>query len=194
MRTALIFTIFQFVWAIWWARLHIRIRRNHHYAHGRTKAATDKLYRYASPLLYMMQNIIFIASFWSNAQWLLKFHDSDAWRLVGFILLLVGSALYAWALRHLGVHYSPCYDSHLPAVIIDTGPYRWVRHPMYAAKFLIGAATIVVSGSLWFIPTTIYFFWTTYRTILREDANLQKVMPQYSVYQSQTAMLIPWCL
>lgn len=90
-------------------------------------------------------------------------------RALGFLLLFVGSALYAWALTHLGENYSPCYDSHLPTTLVSTGPYRWVRHPMYLAKLAIGVATVVTSESLWFIPPTIYLFDRTIRAMGRED-------------------------
>lgn len=191
MIPAAILTILQTTWAIWWLRLHLRIRSGRNYAAGRHAVSSNFLYQTISPLLYVLQNGLCIASFWSNDAWLLKIHDSNAWRIVGFILFFLGSILYAWALRHLGTNYSPCYDSHLPTEIVKTGPYHWIRHPMYGAKFLIGAATIVVSGSLWFVPTTIYFYWTTNKTLVREDNQLRQLVPGYQKYQTDTTMLIP---
>lgn len=118
--------------------------------------------------MYLTQIALSIASFWSDSPWLLRFHDSDSLRTLGFLALIAGAALYVWALRHLGDHYSPCYDTHLPTTLVSTGPYRWVRHPMYLAKLLIGAAVVVTSGSMWFIPMTIYFFKRTVAAMGRE--------------------------
>lgn len=169
MLAAIFFTILQLAWSVWWAALHAKIRRNRAYSKGRKVVASDRPYRLVSPLMYLMQNALSVASFWSNAAWLLKFHHSNMMRALGFLLLFVGSALYAWALTHLGENYSPCYDSHLPTTLVSTGPYRWVRHPMYLAKLAIGVATVVTSESLWFIPPTIYLFDRTIRAMGRED-------------------------
>jgi protein-S-isoprenylcysteine O-methyltransferase Ste14 len=108
------------------------------------------------------------------------------------MLFLISSVIYRWALRHLGSNYSPCYDSHLPAVIVKAGPYRWIRHPMYLAKFIIGMATLTLSGSLWFVPTTIYFFIATFRTMQREELDLNRSLVGYQDYQRNTARLLPW--
>lgn len=190
MNSATVFTVIQAIWALWWLHLHQRIRRERRYAVGRKSISGNILYRIISPFLYVMQNGLFIASFWSDEAWLLKIHDSDMWRTAGFIVFFSGSVLYSWALQHLGPHYSPCYDSYLPIEIVRAGPYRWIRHPMYGAKLLIGAATILVSGSAWFIPINIYFYYVTIRTMLREDSQLQ-IVPGYTKYQESTEMLIP---
>jgi protein-S-isoprenylcysteine O-methyltransferase Ste14 len=182
MTAAIFFTAFQIAWAAWWAALHGQIRRARGYSSGREKASSDHFYRVASPFLYLMQNGLCIASFWSSAPWLLKFHDSDTGRVLGVILFCLGSWLYRWALRHLGANYSPCYDTHLPKIIVTTGPYRWMRHPMYIGKLLIGAATVVVSGSFWFVPTTFYFYGATLKAMWREDKHLA-VLPSYQDYR-----------
>ena len=192
MPTVLVFTIFQCLWAIWWLCLHLRIRKNRSYATDRKAVHTNLFYQIVSPLLYLMQNGLCLASFWSNSPWLLKFHDSDICRSLGFLLFFFGSNLYFWALLHLGKNYSPCYDSHLPSAIVRTGPYQWIRHPMYGAKLLIGLATIIVSGSLWFVPTILYFFGVTIRSMLREEAQLRQLAPGYIEYQARTKMIVPW--
>jgi protein-S-isoprenylcysteine O-methyltransferase Ste14 len=185
-------TIFQCLWALWWARLHMNIRRGRVYSTGRILSATDSFYRFFSPVLYLMQNTICIASLWSNSPWLLKFHDSNSWRIAGVVLFLFGSLVYWWALRHLGSNYSPCYDSYSSVILVKNGPYRWIRHPMYAAKLLIGAATLVLSGSLWFVPTTVYFFGVTLRSLFREEQQLSCSLLGYIEYQRRTTRLVPW--
>jgi protein-S-isoprenylcysteine O-methyltransferase Ste14 len=192
MLEALLFTSFLLVWAAWWGALHTRIRRNRAYSYGRTSTSTDATYRSINPLLYMMQVGVCVASFWTSSPWLIAFHHSNALRVVGVALFCGGSGLYAWALGHLGSSYSPCYDTHAPARLVRSGPYSRIRHPMYAAKLLLGAATVIVSGSLWFLPTTVYFFAATLRAIYREDRVLAASLPEYREYQAQTTMLVPW--
>jgi len=91
------------------------------------------------------------------------------------MLLIAGSILYWWALKHLGQNYSPCYDSHKPKELVRTGPYRFIRHPMYNAKFLIGIATVFISGSWWFVPPTLYLIAATRKAMILEDKYIDNI-------------------
>ena len=61
-------------------------------------------------------------------------------------------------------------------------------------KILIGLATLVTSGSLWFVPATLYFCFTTWRATIREDQQLSVALPDYPAYQAQTTRLVPWLI
>ena len=148
MLTPILFTSLILTWAAWWGGLHRRIRRDRAYAHGRTTTSTDAAYRWLNPLLFLAPVSLCTASFWTSSPALLLFHHSHALRAAGVVLLCAGSSLYAWALRHLGANYSPCYDAHAPARLVRSGPYATIRHPMYAGKLIVGAATLLLSGSL----------------------------------------------
>jgi protein-S-isoprenylcysteine O-methyltransferase Ste14 len=53
---------------------------------------------------------------------------------------------------------------------------------------------VVVSGSLWFVPTTVYLFVATLRAMYHEDRTLLAWLPDYGDYQRHTTMLVPWFL
>lgn len=188
---AILFTCFLLVWALWWGRLHARIRRARGYARGRTATASDDTYRWLNPLLFVIQLSLCTSSFWTTSPWLLTIHHSDALRGLGVALFCLGSGLYAWALSHLGANYSPCYDAHSPAQLVRSGPYNSIRHPMYGGKLIVGVATVVLSGSLWFVPTTVYLFVATLRAMYREERALEASLPEYRSYRAQTTMLVP---
>ncbi|HTV18198.1 MAG TPA: isoprenylcysteine carboxylmethyltransferase family protein [Polyangiaceae bacterium] len=194
MLQPLLLTTFLLTWAIGWGKLHTRIRKDRAYADGRTTTSSDATYRWANPLLFAMQVSLCTASFWTSSPWLLAVHHSAAVRVAGVALFCVGTALYAWALAHLGANYSPCYDTHAPLQLVRSGPYRAIRHPMYAGKLIVGVATLVLSGSLWFVPTTVYLFVATLRAMFREDSALGESLPEYRHYQGQTTMLVPWVI
>lgn len=185
------FTIFQLCWAIVWARLHLRIRKARGYAAARIHVDSNRRYKLLSPLLYLLQNTISVACFWSNADLLLKFHDSYLIRVAGVILMITATWLYTASLKHLGINYSPCYDAHLPGELVTSGPYRIVRHPMYLAKLMIGFGTILVSGSIWFVLPTIYLIIETLRSLVKEEHYLAENLPTFIVYQASTARMIP---
>jgi protein-S-isoprenylcysteine O-methyltransferase Ste14 len=188
----IVFTSFQVFWAYVWAARHLRVRRLRRYADDRERADTNNRYRIVSYFLYVSQNVLCLASFWSNSQLLLKVHDSNSARLVGVILISYATVLYFKSLGCLGRNYSPCFDSHVPFELISSGPYQFTRHPMYLAKLIVVIGNFVISGSLWFLPVFIYLAWETVRTIVREEKYLATSTPGYADYKERTARLFPY--
>lgn len=69
-------------------------------------------------------------------QWL-----STLWEMAGLVIYVLGYALMARALIHLGGQYQlgGCVPQAKDKMVID-GPFRLVRHPMYAAALGISAS------------------------------------------------------
>lgn len=132
---AALFTVFQIGLAYIWAAKHISIRKSRLYAGGRTLSDTNCTYKAASLLAFALQNVICVATFWTSSPWLLQIHDNYLIRFLGASFVWPATFLYFLSLRYLGSNYSPCYDSHLPYRIITSGPYRYIRHPMYHLSF-----------------------------------------------------------
>ena len=187
-----IFTLFQVCWAYAWAARHLKVRRLRRYADDRARADTNNRYKVVSYFLYVSQNVLCLASFWSNSQLLLKVHDSTQTRFIGVLLIRYATVLYFKSLGHLGRNYSPCFDSHVPFELISSGPYKFTRHPMYLAKLIVVIGNFVVSGSLWFVPVFIYLAAETIRTIIREEKYLATSTPGYADYKERTARLFPF--
>lgn len=66
--------------------------------------------------------------------------------------------------------------------VISTGPYAYVRHPMYAAGLVLLAASPLALGSWWglvvFLPLTPVLVWR----LLDEEAFLRKNLAGYTEY------------
>ncbi|HEX8844879.1 MAG TPA: isoprenylcysteine carboxylmethyltransferase family protein [Pyrinomonadaceae bacterium] len=186
------FTVFQISWAFVWAARHIEIRKGRRYADNRARGDTNSRYKVVSYFLFILQNILCLASFWSNSQLLLKIHDSNSMRFAGVILISLATVLYFKALARLGRNYSPCFDSHLPFELISSGPYKFTRHPMYFAKLIIAIGDFVLSGSLWFLAIFMYLMLETVRTIAKEEKYLGESVQGYDSYRKRTARMIPF--
>jgi protein-S-isoprenylcysteine O-methyltransferase Ste14 len=50
---------------------------------------------------------------------------------VGIPLLWLGSLLRAWAYRALGKHYTVTVFLRSDHALVQSGPYRWLRHPLH---------------------------------------------------------------
>jgi protein-S-isoprenylcysteine O-methyltransferase Ste14 len=70
------------------------------------------------------------------------------WLGVGFALVAIPSAL--WVFRSLGRNVSETILTRPDQVLVTTGPYRWVRHPLYATGGMLFLGTGLAAGN-WFI-------------------------------------------
>ena len=55
---------------------------------------------------------------------------------IGTILVGVGLMFSIWARRHLGMNWSATITLKEGHVLVRSGPYRWVRHPIYTGLLL----------------------------------------------------------
>jgi protein-S-isoprenylcysteine O-methyltransferase Ste14 len=188
-------TAFQLAWSAAWGALHVHARKDRRYAQGRDAIGSrNPWYGRLNPLLFVAQLGLSVACFWSNAPWLLELHDDASLRVGGAALLSAALLLTLAALRHLGDDYSPCYDRHLPRTLVTSGPYSCIRHPMYLGKLLAGAGTLLLSGSFWLVPSTVYLFSQTWRALRREEFELRSHLPGYERYAARTAVIVPYLL
>jgi protein-S-isoprenylcysteine O-methyltransferase Ste14 len=70
--------------------------------------------------------------------------------------------------------------------VVTTGPYRFVRHPMYVGMIVGLAVMPLVLGSAWsFVPAIAQIVCFVVRTAL-EDATLRRDLPGYVDYAART--------
>jgi protein-S-isoprenylcysteine O-methyltransferase Ste14 len=67
---------------------------------------------------------------------------------LGYLLALLGVGLLAWAHDTLGQNFSPWLELRGEHQLVTTGPYRWVRHPIYSAGVLVVLGIGLLSANL----------------------------------------------
>jgi protein-S-isoprenylcysteine O-methyltransferase Ste14 len=76
--------------------------------------------------------------------------------------------------------------------VISTGPYRIVRHPMYAGALLIEVFTPLALGSYWALISFPLIFLATAWRLVNEEKFLARHLPGYDEYRQKTPYrLIP---
>ncbi|WP_374687561.1 isoprenylcysteine carboxylmethyltransferase family protein [Promineifilum sp.] len=106
-------------------------------------------------------------------------------QLAGLALLVASLAIASWVLA------TNAYASRVVRLqeghrVVTTGPYRFVRHPMYSGTLLAWVAAALSLGSWWlFVPAALGIALFVWRTRL-EDATLQEKLPGYREYARQT--------
>lgn len=117
-----------------------------------------------------------------------------AWVTLGVLMMAGGRLLRAWAqmhMRHLYIGEAAVQPGHR---VVDTGPYRWIRHPGYVGGTLtaigIGLALSSWLGAL--LAALVLAAAYTIR-IPREEALLaQEMGDAYRSYMARTKRFIPY--
>jgi len=113
---------------------------------------------------------------------------------LGLLLYVCGFALMAWALMRLRRDYQPGGSAPRPGSSLDTGgPYRLVRHPMYAAALCIslGLALLVQSGLL--LLVLLLYLGLILLLIPLEESGLRVAFGEpYAEYRRVVRKLVPF--
>lgn len=121
--------------------------------------------------------------------------NAAGWNRPGFVLLATAAAVGAWTLLHnrpgnFGVMPEPRRGARL----VTSGPYAYVRHPMYLAVLIFGAGC-VAGWQRW--PHAAAFALLAlvlHAKALREERLLAQRFPEYERYKSRTRRLVPFVL
>ena len=67
-------------------------------------------------------------------------------KVVGILVTFTGIALAIWARHHLGENWSGTVTLKVGHKLVRSGPYAFLRHPMYAGLVVAFLGTAVVEG------------------------------------------------
>ena len=113
---------------------------------------------------------------------------------VGVGAMAAGLALRAWSMRTLGRFYSRTLRTADDQVVVDSGPYRVVRHPGYLGSLLVWTGFAVASGSAPAAAGVSTLMGAAYgRRIAAEEQMLNRELgTAYAGYARRKKRLIPF--
>ena len=113
---------------------------------------------------------------------------------IGAALFACGIALAVWARLHLGRNWGMPTTQRAEPELVTSGPYRFVRHPIYTGLLTAILGTALVNNLLGLIVVAVLIAYFYYCGIV-EERNLTVTFPTaYPEYKSRTKMLIPFLL
>ena len=113
---------------------------------------------------------------------------------IGAALFAGGIALAVWARLHLGRNWGMPMTQRAEPELITSGPYRFVRHPIYTGLLTAMLGTVLVNNLLGLIVVAVLVAYFYYCGTV-EERNLASTFPSaYRQYRSRTKMLIPFLL
>jgi protein-S-isoprenylcysteine O-methyltransferase Ste14 len=117
----------------------------------------------------------------------------NAWAAA--VLCVIGLAFAIWARVTLGRNWSGVVTLKEEHELVERGPYRFVRHPIYTGILTMFFATALAQGHLsGFVGTLLLFasFWIKLRD--EEKLMLQQFPERYADYRRRTKRIIPFVL
>lgn len=109
-------------------------------------------------------------------------------------LMLFGVALRLWSYRCLGSFFTRDVAIARGHRLVDSGIYRWIRHPSYTGASLTfaGAAIIFDNWIAWILIPLASVLAFAYRVHVEEQALISKLGRDYLDYMRRTRRFIPF--
>jgi protein-S-isoprenylcysteine O-methyltransferase Ste14 len=113
-------------------------------------------------------------------------------RWCGVVCGTVCSGFLWWTLTNLGKNLTDTVVTRSNAVLVTTGPYRWIRHPFYFSVFLLMLAIALMSAN-WLIGLIgLSSVALVAGRVKKEERKLiEKFGDQYREYMAVTGRFLP---
>jgi protein-S-isoprenylcysteine O-methyltransferase Ste14 len=119
-----------------------------------------------------------------NTQW---------WRAgLGLGFFAVGLGLAIWARVHLGSNWGTPMTEKDDPELVTSGPYRIVRHPIYAGILIAGVGTAIALSWSWLIAVALAGVYFGYSATVEERFLAARFTDTYPDYRRSTKMLVPF--
>ncbi|MGH7863126.1 MAG: methyltransferase family protein [Candidatus Dormibacteraceae bacterium] len=111
---------------------------------------------------------------------------------IGAVVFATGLALAIWARVHLGHNWGMPMTQRIEPDLVTSGPYRFVRNPIYTGLLLGTLGTALVTNLTGLIVVALLagcFYWSA----ATEERNLVQAFPDcYPAYRARTKMFVPF--
>jgi protein-S-isoprenylcysteine O-methyltransferase Ste14 len=120
--------------------------------------------------------------------------DRRVWFVLGVLTLLSGGLLRRHCFRVLGKFFTGAVTVQADHRVVESGAYRWVRHPSYSAALLI-VLGIAVSLGNWLsvaVSFVLAFLAYSYRAHVEEQALLASLGDPYARFMTTRKRFVPF--
>jgi protein-S-isoprenylcysteine O-methyltransferase Ste14 len=113
-------------------------------------------------------------------------------KILGVIIFYSGIVLAIWARRHLSTNWGLPMAKKKNLSLVTSGPYKFVRHPIYTGLLLAILGTAIVKDYSWFILLVFAVVFAVFSSLREEQYLEHKFSDRYFDYKKHTKMLIPF--
>jgi protein-S-isoprenylcysteine O-methyltransferase len=118
----------------------------------------------------------------------------EVFQILGLAIFVIGLVFRFWAIIHLGRFFTVNVAIASDHRVIDSGPYRLVRHPSYTGSLLafLGFALTIGNWLSLLVMLVPIFFAFVYRMNVEERALHEGLGENYAAYARRTKRLFPF--
>jgi len=117
---------------------------------------------------------------------------SDWLRWLGVGLGIISLPFLAWVHYVLDKHWSISLELQEDHTLVTSGPYRWVRHPMYTVHIVYFFTWVLVSANLLLLINYLLTLILIFGRIPKEEQMLlEQFGDEYRAYMKRTGRLLP---
>lgn len=121
--------------------------------------------------------------------------QTDPWRLgIGLAVFAAGLSFALWARLQLGRNWGTPMTQKVDPDLVTSGPYHWVRHPIYSGILVAGAGTAVALSWPWLVAVALAAVYFLYSASVEERYLTEQFPDAYPAYKRSTKMLLPFIL
>ena len=121
-----------------------------------------------------------------------KFIPNTLPALSGLILLMGGILIALWAAFSLSrSNFTVMPEPVAQGTLVQRGPYRLIRHPMYTAVILCGIGAFIAHSSVLNAVYVVALIAVLCFKLKREESLLKVAYADYENYMSRTSALVP---
>lgn len=120
---------------------------------------------------------------------------TDPWlAAIGLALFGLGLGFAIWARLHIGRNWGTPMTQKNEPELVTSGPYRFVRHPIYSGILLGGGGTAIALSWFWLVPVLLAGIYFIYSATVEECFLTEQFPAAYPAYRRATKMLVPFVL
>ena len=121
--------------------------------------------------------------------------SASPWMVFGvaIVIALAGFGLRVWAIRELGRSFTAAITVSPGQTVVQSGPYRLIRHPSYAGALVtVFGAALALANWVSLVAVVPIFLAYAYRIGVEERALERELGRPYADYRRTTRRLIPF--
>ncbi len=111
---------------------------------------------------------------------------------VGAVLFVAGLGLAVWARVYLGSNWGMPMTRKDEPELVTSGPYRYVRHPIYTGILLGVLGTALATDLYWLIVVLVLGVYFVHSARVEERIMVDAFPAVYPGYRAHTKMIVPF--
>lgn len=122
-------------------------------------------------------------------------YTTEAWVTAApaALLAVLSFGLFAWSAATMGANWSLVARTRADHQLVQSGPFRWMRHPIYIALFGLMIATALALGRVYHLAIAIplYALGTWSRVNYEEALLRERFGAAYDAYAQRVKRYLP---